>query len=353
MELVSQGPHRRASADRVGSPSGGDGTVSCLVTLGLCLVQARSAHALTKIGHDGVGAETLHVVLGLGVSLHHGRVRVDQPVVTGRRRRRSTRHWHGRPLRVRARRPRRHPRHRAHDLGRPQVRGRTLRRRRVYLSTAAARGPAYPEPFVVVLRVAPCWRCAGLSMGSELPLFDKENEDEEVTSSMNAQVAQAEKAAEDVLRSTWCVDIEGCALPIDPVQIARLLGIQVYTLPFDDRSLAGMLRKERDGDPEIFLNSNDHPNRQRFTCAHEIGHYDYRSQFAGDQWEYVDYRSTMSSRGTVPEEKYANAFAAALLMPRAKLEPMFHELERTALALQFQVSLEAMGHRITNLGLTR
>jgi Zn-dependent peptidase ImmA (M78 family) len=56
------------------------------------------------------------------------------------------------------------------------------------------------------------------------------------------------------------------------VRIARGLGIDVLDAQLDV-SVSGALVKERDQDPSIVLNWIDHPNRKRFTCAHEIGHF--------------------------------------------------------------------------------
>src|SRR3954469_4734973 len=89
---------------------------------------------------------------------------------------------------------------------------------------------------------------------------------------------EAENDAWELLEKAWLQDgTSRPHLPVDPFAIARKLGIQVfidYGLPGE---VSGMLRK-RSGyqDPEILLNANDSRNRQRFTCAHELGHYNQR-----------------------------------------------------------------------------
>lgn len=161
-----------------------------------------------------------------------------------------------------------------------------------------------------------------------------------------------DKAAESLLRTIWPVPIEAVPLPISPVSIAAHLGIAVYRSSFKDPNVSGMLVKRHGSDPQIHVNRSDHENRTRFTCAHEIGHYVSRAESDSDNWAYVDRRDSMSSTGTDSDEVYANRFAAELLMPAARVK---HEWRRNptkaALAVKFGVSVEAMGHRLKNLGI--
>lgn len=155
----------------------------------------------------------------------------------------------------------------------------------------------------------------------------------------------ARSAAQAILSDVW----DG-ALPVDPVRIARVLGMDVITAQLAD-DVAGAIVKERGQDPSIVLNAQDHPNRQRFTCAHEIGHF-VRRDAVGDDYEYVDYRDIFSSTGELEEERFANEFAASLLMPE-EIVRSFHRdgLRDIQMALRFGVSRDAMGFRIKNLGL--
>jgi Zn-dependent peptidase ImmA (M78 family) len=152
--------------------------------------------------------------------------------------------------------------------------------------------------------------------------------------------------AERILADAW----GDKGLPIDPVRIARELGIKVVTA-WMDPDVSGALVKERQKDPVILLNATDSPNRQRFTCAHELGHFIKRSD-APDQYEYIDRRDTLASTGTDPEEIYANQFAASLLMPASEVRRLADEgLTEVQMALRFDVSVEAMRYRLKNLGL--
>jgi Zn-dependent peptidase ImmA (M78 family) len=168
---------------------------------------------------------------------------------------------------------------------------------------------------------------------------------------------EAEEAAVDLLKVSWThgAPLQNSPLPIDPIKIARSLNLTVVTVELDDPTLAGMLVKRRNQEPAIYLNAKDHPNRQRFTCAHEIGHYVRRAKNGrdSDEWEFIDYRNTLSSQGTDVEEMYANRFGAALLMPGKMIREMREVFGPPALAVMFSVSLEAMGNRLASLGLPR
>lgn len=156
---------------------------------------------------------------------------------------------------------------------------------------------------------------------------------------------EAERAAVQIVEECW----DG-RLPVDPVRIAKTFGLKTFNDDLDDE-VSGMLVKRKGSDPEILLNREDSRNRRRFTVAHELGHYVRRSE-RPDEYEYVDFRDERSSTGTVEEERFANGFAANLLMPREAVESLFAEgTPDFLLAKQFGVSREAMQHRLANLDL--
>jgi len=155
----------------------------------------------------------------------------------------------------------------------------------------------------------------------------------------------AEEAAERVRKEFW-----GDRVPVDPAQVAEAMGLQVLAAQLG-QELAGALVKEAGKDPRIFLNGSDSSNRKRFTCAHEIGHFVKRADF-DDDYEYFDFRDSFSSTGRDPEERYANAFAAALLMPKDRILQMKKEgLKDIEMAARLGVSREAMVYRLKNLDL--
>jgi Zn-dependent peptidase ImmA (M78 family) len=139
-------------------------------------------------------------------------------------------------------------------------------------------------------------------------------------------------------------------LPIDPVRIARIAGLQVLEAELDENTL-GALVKQPGKDPTILLNQGDSENRRRFTCAHELGHFVRRSEEA-DEYTTVDLRNSLSATGEDVDEVYANEFAASLLMPEEEVRAFagmgMSDLE---MAIRFKVSREAMQFRLKNLGL--
>lgn len=171
------------------------------------------------------------------------------------------------------------------------------------------------------------------------------------TKLMPATQTRPEIEAEGILKTRWRHTETGVVeVPVDPVAIARDLGVEVFAVTLADPELSGMLVKRRGEGPRIYLNHAQHEHRRRFTCAHEIGHYVKHAIDGDDEaFEYVDFRNHVSGQGTDPDERWANAFAAALLMPADYVVEHFPFLGHTGLAHELRVSLEAIGHRISSL----
>jgi Zn-dependent peptidase ImmA (M78 family) len=158
--------------------------------------------------------------------------------------------------------------------------------------------------------------------------------------------------ASRIRRSIWA-DIAGScdALPVDPIRIADAMGIDVFEDDTLGPHVSGAISKDPGEDPVIILNSADSKNRRRFTCAHEIGHFVLQKD--ARNYEYIDFRDEASSSGQLEEERFANQFAAALLMPEALVTKMVDEGSSTVeMAYRFGVSQEAMSYRIDNLRLS-
>jgi len=138
-------------------------------------------------------------------------------------------------------------------------------------------------------------------------------------------------------------------LPVDVAAIARSMGITVEP----DRSMAesGVIEKTDSG-TVIRFSASEPTVRQRFTIAHEIGHYALGHLTVAGK-KYRDTPANFSS-GAEPAERQANSFAAKLLMPEKVLKFAVNEKGyRTieALAELFGVSQVAMKYRLVNLGL--
>lgn len=159
---------------------------------------------------------------------------------------------------------------------------------------------------------------------------------------------EAAEDAERTLADAWGAQ----PLPVDPIEIARQFGIRVAEVRFE-RDISGALVKEPGRDPAILLNKRDAPNRKRFTCAHELGHYVHRSKQLDkpdEDYSYVDMRNSLSAKGIDAEEIYANEFAACLLMPEDQVREYKQEgLQPQQMALRFGVSQDAMAFRMLNL----
>lgn len=167
-----------------------------------------------------------------------------------------------------------------------------------------------------------------------------------------------ERVARDLLTkynvSRWPVRVD---------RIAKQSGIKVHYSPLDDE-LSGMAFY-KENVPVIAINARHHVRRQRFTIAHELGHFNLHDDILR-QGMHVDKVITMLNRnadaslGNIAIEIQANQFAAELLMPeflvRQSLDqegfsygriPDEEAIEATAKA--FNVSATAMTYRIAKL----
>lgn len=146
--------------------------------------------------------------------------------------------------------------------------------------------------------------------------------------------------------------------PIEVRKVAAHLDIDVRLAPTKE-DVSGALIV--DGDRAyIAVNDTHHINRQRFTIAHEIGH--FRLHDTGDRIHFdedfrVYSRDGRSSLAIDSKEIEANQFAAELLMPTHLLRQDFIRVRGTEddvvrdLAGKYKVSAKAMEFRLQNLGL--
>lgn len=164
---------------------------------------------------------------------------------------------------------------------------------------------------------------------------------------------QIENKSEEVLKS-----FDLLKTPVNVERLAKKLNISIEHKDLDD-SVSGFLVK-KEGKTIIGLNIYHHEVRKRFTISHEIGHYFLHTQTP----LFVDYyKGPMLYRSNqIPQnyrmEKEANAFAAALLMPKkliaielSKLaEGLDYENKLFKLSDTFKVSTQAMDYRLKSLG---
>lgn len=140
-----------------------------------------------------------------------------------------------------------------------------------------------------------------------------------------------------------CVDAKG-NLMLD--KVAEFLNIKVVyeDLPSTE---SGYFRS-RGGAFTIGINSKHHPKRQRFTLAHELGHFCLHKGKNDVVFEdEVLYRIENSSS----IEYAANEFASRLLIPQDRLEEKINEgvTDLKELSDFFDVSQDAMRYRVLSL----
>lgn len=153
------------------------------------------------------------------------------------------------------------------------------------------------------------------------------------------------------------------AAPVSVDDIVAALKIEVTRDDVDDE-LSGFLYREMETDRTVIGVNGRHPDtRQRFTIAHELGHFMLHEGEVvhvdeKDVLFTMDFRDDRSSNGNNDNEREANLFAAELLMPehflRSDLQGQTYDLladddRLKALADRYKVSLQAMTLRLTNL----
>jgi hypothetical protein len=166
-------------------------------------------------------------------------------------------------------------------------------------------------------------------------------------------MTEAERDAEELLATAWRKrGPSGLFLPVDPGEIALRLGIGVFNGRDDfPPDVSGGLRKAPGyADPEILLSPLDSRSRQRFTCAHELGHC-IRWMKRGDEgsWDHADGRDLLQEHDDDPEEAYTNGFATELLMPRDVILARLGGANTPALAFDFGVTADVMRFRLDRL----
>lgn len=132
--------------------------------------------------------------------------------------------------------------------------------------------------------------------------------------------------------------------PVDVEKVAEFFSLNVIYYPKFPDSISGTIIKDVDLHA-IGVNANHPKVRQRFTIAHELGHY----IMGHDQKTVLD----NSFDKKTDNEKEANKFASELLMP---IDFLKNDLDKEnynipSLAKKYEVSEQAMSIRLleTNL----
>jgi Zn-dependent peptidase ImmA (M78 family) len=152
--------------------------------------------------------------------------------------------------------------------------------------------------------------------------------------------------------------------PVPIKELAQKVGLKVISYDLSE-DVSGLLIIN-DSVATIGYNPNNPKVRQRFTIAHELGHYllhtnNSPNEMFIDKDFIVKWRSDKKYTPTeIKQEQAANAFAAAILMPKDLISAEiakkdYHDLTETEfieeLANVFDVSIQAMSYRLANLNL--
>ena len=139
-------------------------------------------------------------------------------------------------------------------------------------------------------------------------------------------------------------------IPLDVTGVAKKLGIRIKRVSMK-HDLSGILYKDEENNLWILhVNKEHHPNRQRYTIAHELGHFCLHRHFKHVFEDKIFFRGGESSK----MEWQANDFASAILMPEHEFRDTLKEGKRKIdeLAKKFQVSTLALRIRAKNLGMS-
>jgi Zn-dependent peptidase ImmA (M78 family) len=155
-------------------------------------------------------------------------------------------------------------------------------------------------------------------------------------------------------------------MPVPVEYVAHRLGLRVESVRLGE-DVSGLLVLHGNL-ATIGYNEEQSLVRQRFTVAHELGHFCLHAAEAHESGLFIDkkfrieyWRDGTSSTGSQTQEIEANRFAASLLMPeelvrKTIIQPGYQIDEGDDDALQelaskFEVSVQAMSLRLASLGL--
>lgn len=141
--------------------------------------------------------------------------------------------------------------------------------------------------------------------------------------------------------------------PADPFEVAAWRHIDIVHLAVGEKDRVEGAFLRRDRRDFILVNSAKPGRRQRFTCAHELGHAVLVAP--GDDAEFVDTDASLDQeRGQSVEEREANVFAAELLMPEVGVLKLIEDVASPedaagAIARQYNVSPMSAAVRLNEL----
>jgi Zn-dependent peptidase ImmA (M78 family) len=151
--------------------------------------------------------------------------------------------------------------------------------------------------------------------------------------SENAQLKKAHEAAEKITNLVQAfLDPVDFLTPLENIILGE--GLFLHLVPIDEtHGVSGFYDPEQQ---QIYVNKNEPMEEQRFTAAHELGH--YILGHTPDQYDVLMKGQLMYSPTEKPLEAEANHFAAHLLVPHKRLLlAMKHTTDADTLAELFGV----------------
>lgn len=171
-----------------------------------------------------------------------------------------------------------------------------------------------------------------------------------MSTARRARYGRIERMVDALLEADGVAEVP----PVPVEAMIRRRGISLQKGDLED--VSGLL--VRDGSSSIIGVNGGHPVvRQRFTIAHEFGHFLLHEGIVEhvDHGYRVNYRNDESSLARDVEEIEANFFAASLLMPKRMLDvcdgvgAIDDDQRVSKLARLFNVSAHAMSLRLSNV----
>lgn len=137
-------------------------------------------------------------------------------------------------------------------------------------------------------------------------------------------------------------------IPVNILKIAKANDITVFTADLEKKILGAIRYDKQNKKYTILLNEKQSYEQQRFTLAHELGHFFLHKQILESEELHVDIMYKIENE----QEAEVDYFAGALLMNKLLLEKMYEKNQSIReLAEMFEVSVSVMTIRLDTIGL--
>lgn len=155
----------------------------------------------------------------------------------------------------------------------------------------------------------------------------------------------AKKSACQVLDQAW----RGRGFPVEPQAIATVMSLVVLEAELPETILGGVI-KDAGKNPVVMLNQCDSDEHKRFNCAQKLGYHIERARHHAECYKYVEFRLRQGGIDSSEPEVFADAFAAALLMPELAMRQLARKgMALKAMARHFGVTVDALEYRLKQL----